>query len=154
MLMNANPQQVGVCKEFVTISFFSIWIADYTDYADYAEKLVFGNRLFFTFEGIMLNVWTVWIPINVNIYRIEMMAFSRKPARSNFTNPYSIRVYNFNVPILRESRMLYISLQLLVVSLWLCCLKITKLGTKWTTSSYCHRNFRPLSKVRLWYNWS
>ena len=32
----------------------------------------------------------------VNINRIEMMALSRKPARSNFTNPYSIRVYNFN----------------------------------------------------------
>ena len=31
---------------------------------------------------------------NVNIYRFEMIALSRKPSRSNSTNPYSIRVYN------------------------------------------------------------
>ena len=35
---------------------------------------------------------------SVNIYCSEMIALSRKPSRSNFTNPYSIRVYNFNNP--------------------------------------------------------
>ncbi len=43
---------------------------------------------------------------SVNIYCSEMTALSRKPSRSNFTNPYSIRVYNLSVSILRESRML------------------------------------------------
>ena len=33
---------------------------------------------------------------SVNIYCAKMIALSRKPSRSNFANPYSIRVYNFN----------------------------------------------------------
>ena len=33
---------------------------------------------------------------SVNIYRTKMVALSRKPARSNFANPYCITVYNFN----------------------------------------------------------
>ena len=32
----------------------------------------------------------------VNFYCSDMIALSRKPSRSNSTNPCSIRVYNFN----------------------------------------------------------
>ena len=35
---------------------------------------------------------------SVNIYCFELKSLSRKPSRSNSTNPYSIRVYNFNDP--------------------------------------------------------
>ena len=34
--------------------------------------------------------------VSVNICYSEMIVLSRKPSRSNFTNPYPIRVYNFN----------------------------------------------------------
>ena len=49
---------------------------------------------------------TVYCKKTVNILRLEMITLSRKPARSNFTNPYSIRVYKFKAPILRESHTL------------------------------------------------
>ncbi len=46
---------------------------------------------------------------SVNIHRIEMIALSRKPSRSIFTKPYSIRVYNFNYTNFRESHTLITS---------------------------------------------
>ena len=34
--------------------------------------------------------------VSVNICYSEMIVLSRKPARSNFTNPYPIRAYDLN----------------------------------------------------------
>ncbi len=45
---------------------------------------------------------------SVNILWFEMIVLSRKPSRSNFTNPYPVRVYNLKASILRESHMLII----------------------------------------------
>ncbi len=70
---------------------------------------LYNTMSIFTFDDMKTLTIAIHIIVNgksVNIYRFEMIALSRKPSRSNFTSPYSIRVYNFNCPILRESHTL------------------------------------------------
>ena len=53
------------------------------------------SSLVFISTVVMLDVWILRIVKTVNIYRLDFYSLSRKLARSIFTNPYPIRVYNF-----------------------------------------------------------